>query len=285
MSVAVHPFDLYLSYSGRRTYIICPRQYEFKYVRKLPVVRDPKDSIFGSVIGRVFEQFYRKSLWASPDPVRATMDEIDPAISHVFKSEKFEGDDLFEKDLRTELDYYVPSGIHTIRIHRLIAPVSRAELDLTVDFRAPGEPVTVRMGGRADFALQFNRENVWILDGKASKHRERYVDVEQLIWYGVQHYVKYHVAPSRLGFVYWKFPSDPVQWIDYGSDRIRSSVTRTFQVAKDIVAKKFDPTPNPSCGLCPYLQKCPEGIRYQAAKKVADGGRIESSVFDLDLIT
>lgn len=285
MSVAAVRYDLYLSYSGRRTYLICPRQYEYRYVRKLPVVRDPRDSLFGSVIGRVFENFWQKSLWATPDPVRSTMDEIDPAIDHVFKSENFSGDPDFVRDLKLELGLYVPSGIHTIRVHKLIAPVSRAELDLTVDYRPPGEAVTIRIGGRADIALQFGSETTWILDGKASKHREKYVDSEQVVWYGVQHYIKYHVAPTRLGFIYWKFPKDPVQWIDYGADRMRVSVAKTVQAAKDILEKRFDPTPNPACGLCPFLQKCPEGGRYMAAKKVADSGRVDNSVFDMDLVT
>lgn len=279
-------YDLYLSYSGRRKFLNCGYSYELEYVRRLPVVRDPTDSLFGSIIGRVVEVFYRDSLWARPDVVRACLNEIGPAMTYVFSKEKFDADANrdYVRGLRAELELYVPPSIRTIQAHRLVAPVSRAELDLSVVHGTPETGVRIKIGGRTDIALQFDRETSWILDGKASKHRERYADAEQLIWYAVQYYLKFHVVPTRIGFIYWRFPNDPVQWIDLDEEKLRRSLATTVQAAKDILAKKFAPNPNPACTLCPYRSKCPEGTRYVAAKKVAEGGRIEESIFDIEPI-
>lgn len=277
-------FDLYLSYSGRRKYVNCGLSYRMQYIQRIPVERDPKDSLFGSVIGAVFEQFYRKALWSRPDVVQACLDEAEPCMADVFRKEKFDPSSApdFVSNLRTELSLFIPAGIEIIRANKLVAPSSCAEMDLSVVYASPDHGPRIMVGGRTDIALIFDMSTVWILDGKASKHREKYADVEQLLWYATQFYLKYHVVPSRLGFIYWRFPTDAVQWVEFDEEKIRKSLASTVQAAKDILAKKFEPTPNPSCTLCPYRGKCPEGTRYVAAKKVADGGRIEESIFDIE---
>jgi hypothetical protein len=145
--------------------------------------------------------------------------------------------------------------------------------------------MTVKLGGRADFIHGTGRENLWIIDGKASKHREKYVDSEQLIWYGVQHYVKFHAFPNRLGFLFWSFPADPVSWIEFGPDDMRKSVDKTFEVAKKIRLKQFEATPTSECYRCDYKDRCDDGKRWIANRKMETGGRIESSIFDPEIVT
>lgn len=279
-------YDLYLSYSGRKTYLTCPKKYWFKYVIKDPARDSPKGSLFGSTIGKVFEWFYEKKAWAQPDPVAATISFIEPAIEVVFHEEDFNpmSDPGFCTVLRQELAHYVPIGVEIIRQNGFLTPYSQAETDLTVVYGSDKYGMVLKLGGRSDFIHSEDMRKVWILDGKGSKHREKYVDAEQLIWYAVQHYIKYHVAPTRLGFIFYRFPDDPIKWISYDGAAMHASLDQTFDVANKIKLQTFDPTPSGECHRCPYRGKCDEGTRHIAQKKVESGGRIEESIFDLERV-
>jgi len=277
-------FDQYISYSGRNIYKKCPRKYEYRYIIKESVVSDPRTSMFGSTIGKVLEWFYTKRLWANPDPVSSVLSYIEEAIDVVSLREKFDRsqDPAFVNLLRTDLITYLPKAIETIRSHGFLTPDSRAEDDLTVVYGNEKYGMTLKLGGIADFVHYKNRSDVWIIDGKGSKYREKYVDADQLVWYAVLHYIKYHVAPSRLGFAFWRFPNDPVKWIDYDESRMRSLLDDTFDVAKKIKLKCFDATPSGECHRCDYRIKCDDGKKYIAHRRVETGGRIENSTFSLE---
>lgn len=280
-------YDLYLSYSGRKAYLTCPRMYQHRYPLKTKVVRDPRTSFFGSTIGKVFEWFYARRLWADPDPVRAALGVVSEAVRFVLEDEGFHrsSDSAYVDNMEAEVRELVPSAVETVRAHRLLAPNSHAELELRTTYRSEKHGLTLRLGGRADFAHYHSPQDVWILDGKGSRHREKYVDSEQVIWYATQHFLKFHVAPTRIGFIYWRFPQDPVQWVDYGDQAIRDCLDMTFDVAKKIKLELFDPKPSSECHGCDYKGLCEEGTKYLAERKVASGGRIESSIFDLDQVT
>jgi len=191
-------------------------------------------------------------------------------------------DPIYIANVEEELNEFVPKGVDVIRAHKLLSPNSRAEIDLTVNYTSQKHGMTIRLGGRTDFVHYHSPSDVWILDGKGSRHREKYVDSEQIIWYATQHYIKYHVATTRLGFLYWRFPNDPIQWIEYDEQSMRDSLNRTFDIAKRIRLNMFEPKPSSSCHRCDYRPHCSEGTRYLAERRVETGGRIESSIFDLD---
>lgn len=279
-------YDLYLSYSGRKTYLICSLRYKFAYIDKVPVKRDPTSSLYGSVIGLVFDWFYSNDVWKSDDPVAELRSFIPMAMNHIIEKEKEKQEDL-------EIDPYnlskieesvyndIPSGLESIRKHKLLSLNSHSELDLTVIYKHPDHGLTVKIGGRSDFTHYFSHEDVWILDGKGSNWREIYSDPEQLIWYATQHYLKYHVAPTRLGFLYWKFPEDPVQWIDYDESAIRSSLNITFDVAKNIKLKVFRPRVSKECRMCAYINLCEEGKEFAEQMRI-ETKTVGETIFDLD---
>lgn len=278
------PFDLYLSYSGRRSYLLCPAKYEFIYILKDPTRSDPRSSLFGSIIGKVFEWFYTRRAWSTADPQATTLSYVEDATRLIFEKERFSSlaDPAFCTSLRQDLFKFILDGIETIRSQKFLTPTSRAEANLEIEYRSAKHGMTLKLGGRPDFIHDYDG-NIWLIDGKASKHREKYVDSEQLIWYATQHFLKYHVAPSRIGFLFWCFPEDPVKWVAYDNAAIRSSLDLTFETAKKIQLKKFDPTPSGECHRCDFQNKCEEGKKYLAKRKVESGGRIESSVFDLEM--
>jgi hypothetical protein len=280
-------YDLYLSYSGRKSYLVCPKQYEFRYVVKLLVVRDVKNTLLGTSIGKIFEWFYSMELWKRQDVLSVCLALAPEAVEKTLKEEKFDAasEPGLQATLECEVRALIPGGLEAIRVNEFLTPLSRAEADLTTECQSEKYGMTLKLGGRADFIHGRGRENLWIVDGKASKHREKYVDSEQLIWYGVQHYVKYHVFPSRLGFIFWSFPDNPVTWIEYGPADMRASVDKTFETAKKIRLKQFEATPSSECYRCDYRSHCDDGARWVANRKIESGGRIESSVFDPEIVT
>ena len=277
-------FDVYLSYSGRKTYKACPSSYNYRYVIKEPVTRDSRSAMFGSVIGKILEWFYNKRLWAEDDPVASAMSRIDDAIDTIFFKENFDrvSDPAFVNLLRRDLSIYLPRAIENIRLHGFLTPHSRAEENLSVVYGNDKYGMTLKLGGYADFIHSKDRTDVWIIDGKGSQHREKYADADQLIWYAVQHYIKYHVAPTRLGFIFWKFPDDPIKWIDYDESKMRALLDDTFDIAKKIKLKVFGATPSGECHRCDYREKCDDGKKYIAHRRVETGGRIDNSVFDIE---
>lgn len=273
----------YLSYSGRKTYLSCPLAYKLGYIDHIPGKTDRKSTVFGAAIGKVFEWFYEKRVWAEPNVKDVLIGMIDDAMRYSCRKAELDLqlDSDFIKTTRDSLDSYVLAGIETIRQHKLLSPDSRAEVKLDIDYTNPKTLQMVRIGGRADFIHRFE-ESVWILDGKASAHRDKYVDPEQLVWYAVQFYLKYHILPDRLGFVFWRFPTDPIQWVACDADALRRNLNNTFEVMNKIQKAAFDPYASDYCYFCGYNGNCNEGIRYMAAKRIMKGGRIESSIFDLE---
>lgn len=277
-------YDLYLSYSGRKTYLTCPKQYRLRYVDREVVVRDPRSSMFGTAIGKAFEWFYEHRLWSEPDPLAAILATVPDAMTWTFQHEKWSPatDPGFVTALRNELHEFIPPSLEVIKQQGFLTVNSRAEDDLTVLYRSDKHDITMKLGGRADFIHGVSKLDIFIVDGKGSKYHEKYVDAEQLIWYAVQFYLRYHVAPTRLGFLFYRFPNDPVKWISYDGQAMRDLVEKTCEVGNKIRLKMFDATPSGECHRCDYRERCDEGRKYLAKRRVETGGRIDTSVLDLE---
>lgn len=280
-------YDLYLSYSGRKTYKSCPKQYYFRYIKKDPSPFDVRTTMFGSAIGKIFEWFYTDMYWAKPNPTEFALSKIKDAIELTYAKEGYvKGTDpIYESGLYSDMNTYVPEGIEIIKKHKFLTPESRVEEDLTISYSLPGSSLTLKLGGRADF-IHGKKDDLWIVDGKASKHRAKYVDSDQLIWYAAQHYLKYGVAPHQLGFVFWCFPKNPVSWIEYDSDTVRGLLKDTFEIAQKILDKDFEAKPHGSCYRCQYKEVCQEGKKYLHQRKLETVGVVdpENSIFDIEKV-
>lgn len=272
----------YLSYSGMSTYRLCPKKYRLQYVDKMIVFSDPKNSLFGSVIGKLFEWFYERRAYLQKNPKALVMSWVKAACAQVFAKEKWDPglDRSFELELMNDLDTYVPATVDVIRQHKLVTPGSVAELDLTQEYTR-GD-MTIKLGGRADF-LHRSGGSVTLQDGKGSKYREAYVDTMQLIWYATLHYLKFRVAPDRIGFLYWRFPSDPVQWVDYTENDMRAVISRAFETEEKVRLRVFDPSPSVNCRRCDHLSGCEEGTEFVSSIRV-ERARVENSVLDLEQV-
>jgi hypothetical protein len=277
----------YLSYSGRYSYIVCPKQYWFRYEEKLVVDTDPRTSIFGISIGKIFEWFYQNRLWAREDKDTESIliSCVDDAIDSACLEKRFnpKTDPKFLEEVKSDLIKLIPPSINTIKKFKLLSPNSVSELKLNVLYQSPKYGLSIKLGGRADFVHYKEDGQIWILDGKGTKYREKYVDSEQLIWYAVQHFVKYGKVPDRLGFWFYRFPEDPIQWIEFDDNSLRKSVSDTFETVKKINLKVWNPTPSIECYKCDYKNHCKDGKEFIAAKRSSE--MVDNSVFDLERIS
>jgi hypothetical protein len=276
----------YLSYSGRSTYKICPYKYKLKYIDRVPIKRDPRSAMPGWVLGKVFQWFYDRQLWMHSDAVQACLSCVPEAVDASFIHEKLDVTKEFDFRQRMiqEVRALVPGGVEIIRQNGFLTNYSLTEVDLSVGCERDGYDFMLRMGGRCDFIHSHDRLNVTIVDGKATRWREKYVDPEQLLWYGVQHTIKYHVCPKRLGFIFWAFPHDPLMWIDFDTAAMVKLVGEIFETMKSIRAKSFGATPSNDCKLCEYRSMCEVGTNYMDLRAIEARGRITDSIFLLEEI-
>jgi hypothetical protein len=282
---------MYLSYSGYKTYVDCPRAYWHRYINKTvsPKPDNRVHMLYGETVGRLFEAFYNEQIWKNNvtatllERVERTMQKIISA--EVRKGGVFNWTDPTLKpgtrslsEIEVEVRETIPRGLKTIRHHRLLGQDAAAEvrLDETVD----GKHI---LAGRADILMRRVRPHgdLVILDGKGSRWRDKYVNRNQLLWYSMLYWLRSGSIPDRLGFLFWRFePEESVDWSDVTLSGVQSlhlaamgAIEGIENGQRDLVQLKVkDPgakvpgmifwaNPSPDCKLCNYLPLCPEGSK------------------------
>ena len=267
---------MYLSSSGYKLFKTCPRHYWHKYVDKTPLKwPDNKvNSLFGSIVGRVFEEFYSQRAWKQPKPLGFLLSRTRDLALKVIFAEESKGGVIRYKDkdskanyesfeaLYTDVREAIPRGLLTIKENRFIG--TEAEAEVKLDFRMENHII----GGRADFVIRrFQVGDLVILDGKGSKWREKYVDNEQLLWYAMLHKLSRGVAPDKLAFVYWRFEGEEaVGWLPYDPGDIpefQAKVLETMdRMAQMKIKSEYQMEHGSWCKLCEYLDAC-DGVRLR----------------------
>ncbi len=282
---------MYLSYSGLKEYLECPRAYWHKYVDHTPPSKQPNrvHMLYGDSVGRLFEAFYNERLWSAPDPVEVLLERVDATIANVIQDEtkkggQFDWADLELKrggrtleEITTNVRQTVPRGIASIRHHKLIGVEAKAEVVL--NSRVNGHT----LAGRADFVLRRHAGDLVLVDGKGSTWRDAYVNHRQLRWYALLHLLKFGVLPDRVGFLFWRSePDESMDWSEVTLTEVDELKRATLNVIDRIEAgqRSLGPTwesgrspgmvfwvnPGQRCKLCSYLPRCAEAKTVLAAK-------------------
>lgn len=287
---------MYLSYSGHKSYTVCPRQYWHRYVGKTtPEKPDNRiNSIYGSVVGLLFEAFYASRLWVKPGVEAQLMSMAEETLDKTLQREaqggvidfkdkaaNYKSREALLKDVREA----IPRGLAIIRYHRLLGTDAEAEVKL--DSTIGGH----RIGGRADFIMTRIKPHGdrIILDGKGSRHRDKYVDPWQLKWYAMLWRETHSTLPDALGFVFWRYePNLAVDWVPYTESDLDEqremvvSAATAIETAKHrlesipeahrlpVLRETFPAKPSRECKLCSYLTLCTEAQAFQKASVPAD---------------
>jgi len=275
---------MYISYSGYKTFNDCPLEYWHKYVGK---TRPPKpdnrvNALYGTVVGKIFERFYNDFIWKRADRARQELlASVYPTIEEIVAEESKKGIYVWSDSksnypcveaVAEDVRIAVRNGLEIIKMYRLLGP--KAEAEVKLDFKQ-GDTI---IGGRADFIIQRcdPHNDLTLLDGKGSKHREKYVDGAQLRWYALLYLLNYGKTPDKLGFVYWRSPpSDALDFVDFTVPGLRMLETQILKTMATIAEGirvlegrapvegrgPFQPLPEPSrCRFCTYRPLCQKKI-------------------------
>lgn len=282
---------MYLSYTGFKMVTTCQFQYWLVYVAQhTPCLPDDRlGSIYGSAIGRVFEDFYRLKVWKKGPECRDALHNMVPSIVDEVIAEAqmarkgrpagvlmWRDEDHPEalyanrEEIISDVQSAIPPGLDTIKTHRLLGKDAVAEMKLDCDIGGH------RIGGRADFVMtRLGFGDLVIIDGKGSKHRDKYLDPRQLLWYSMLYWTKYGKFPDWSGFLLWK-RSPPLNVKKYVFDTSDAEALREeiLSVVREIDAKRevsrslpvvresFRPSVSEdNCRFCLYAHDrvCPEG--------------------------
>lgn len=275
---------MYLSYSGFDTHESCNRMYYYGYIAKLRPSK-PENRVhmlYGDAVGKLFERFYKDRLWKSHDPAGQMLSLVKPTLQGIITNEVRKGGvfDWEEKGLKVgtrsilevegEVIATIPRGIRSIKKHWLLGADVGTEVKLDVLLNGH------KVGGRADFIMRRAKPkgDLVIVDGKGSRHREKYANHRQLRWYSMQYYLNYGTLPDRVGFLFWRSePDSSMDWSTVSVADIEGLKTSFVAAAESLEAriceiekgdnplKLFPAQPSDECRLCSYVQECPEGKR------------------------
>lgn len=294
---------MYLSYTGFKTADSCLFRWWNMYENRTVLQKedDRLGSIYGTSVGKLFEQFYQEKLWVNSKTVRQVLeDRAADVVDQTLKEEttpqgdwkpagiiRWKDDETHPKgiyysreELIADVKHAIPRGLETIRAHALIGKDAVAEMYLNTDIQGH------KFGGRADFVMTRYRHNdLVILDGKGSRHRDRWLDPRQLIWYALLLREKHGKFPDWVGFVLWKVESPQSvirydisqQEVDDLRDGVLTLMGKIESLKKrmpdesqrtplKVVREIFEPKANEdNCRFCPYAT---DGVCAQGAEVV-----------------
>lgn len=256
---------IWLSYSAFHQYQNCPKQYYLQRVKKeAPPEPDSKhNAVVGTIVQRVFEDFYNKELWRKGKETSAELlKRAEVYFDEFMDTEYVNFDDVtcrykHRQEPLEEILEIIPKTLTGIKRERFLGPYAKSEVDMKVRFNQGDFLV-----GYLDFVIRRQNDEVLIIDGKSSKHREKNVDVKQLYFYALMFYLRYRQLPDKIGFFYYRFADDPelaMDWVPVERSHIKDISEEIREVMDGIRARKFEAKPKASfCQWCPWERVCAE---------------------------
>lgn len=264
---------------------------------KPPPIRDSvHNAIPGRVLSRMMEEFYNEQLYKDPSTVREKLQSL---IHREFSYQLTAPRNYIDwsrsptrMQMRMDLYATIPGFLRTVVKQKLFGKFAKAEMDLKVFIAKDKYPV----GGKMDLVFTRETENgdeITILDGKNSKHKDKYSDPDQLVYYALIFYLVYGRMPDRLGWLWYKYPygtvapdgsiEEGVKFIDFTLADLKEMATRAVTVHKLLEKEEFDANPTPKgCRFCPYETVCPERVTQRKANAAKRAGEAAEEHEDLE---
>lgn len=265
--------EFWLSYSSFKLYNECPKHYRLRKIDKVdPPVPDSKhNAIVGSVVGRVYEDFYNLEIWRKGAKTSEALLELVPKYFYEYLDAEYVDWDSVKnpytrQDILDKCEEMVPKVLTGIKEHGLLGPYARSEVKLRAHLTK-----NFFMFGRADFLIRKSDGTILLLDGKASKHREKYVDPDQLYFYALAFKIVHGRLPDRVGFFYLDFADQgdvAMDWLEITPEELAAFKTKVLDTFTAIQRKHFQATPSSTaCRYCEYATMCEERQAILAKKR------------------
>jgi len=252
---ALNPPITHLSYSQIDSFSICPLQYKYKYILRLPTPPSPSQA-FGNTIHQVLKIFYQKQLTLKS---KLSLESLLKILKENWSSEGFPSK-AYEKKSKTNaikmLTRFYSEGFDYSKIGNTVALEQRFSFRLTP---------TLKIRGTIDRVDNLEKDNIEIIDYKTSTRTPTQKDVnrnDQLTLYAL--------AVSTIKDLPFSRPVEKITLSLYFLDagiKISSNRTRqqTEQIKEKIIktAKELEKTnfpPKPSrpfpCNYCEFKLLC-----------------------------
>jgi CRISPR/Cas system-associated exonuclease Cas4 (RecB family) len=282
---------MWLSYSAFTQYKRCPQQYNYQRVKKIqPTKPESKhNAIVGSVVQRVFEDFYNNELWRKGEDTLDTLLLLTDRYFWEYLSQNhvdFDDPLCRFKNANEALDEcldLIPKSLSAIKREKLLGPYAKSEIKMEVRLRDDDF-----LFGFIDFMIRKSDGTILLVDGKASKKREKYVDEDQLHFYSLLFYYRYERRlPDKLGFLFYSFGDIPdlaVEWLIPDKEKMKSLRDDIVKVIDNIKNREYKATPSTfACRYCPYEDICLERKNQKNANKMKRIANSTKDTPDLDI--
>lgn len=246
-----------LSWSGFKTYKRCGLAYKKSYVDKEPVARNAYNAVGGKTIQAVFERFYNDEIWRRGKEVRAILDDLLPKEYRrvLFDEEvdwKAPESKLTREELLDSLRPVVGTTLQVIKDHKLIGKFAKAEVKLQAWFDK------VLVHGIADFVIRRDNSHI-ILDGKLTRHRKKYLDADQLVFYVMLFYLQHQVVVDQVGWIYYTYGE--LEWVPVTIEDVKRLHADIKVAIEGIRKNRFDADPSEdACRFCDFAKTCSFGV-------------------------
>lgn len=236
--------QLQLSASAVEDYRTCPLKYKFGHLLKIPT--GPQAALtFGSVMHRSVRHYFelrRKSL--------PSFEEMKKYFESVWKSAGYEDSYQEETYRRTGLD----------QLREFVAlqnarPLEAGEIELEKGFRlALGD---ILLEGRIDQINPLGDHQVELVDYKTGRPRPASEADKslQLSVYALAARRELRLEPARLS-LYYLTNNQSVSTVRTAK-QLEEAAEKIREVAGQIRAQRFEPTPGFACKWCDYVPICP----------------------------
>lgn len=280
--------DIVLSFHGFKDYQECPERYKLKYIDRVQPreLENKKNAFFGTLCADLFDLWVKNKIYEKTyEEWTAWVIENAHTVGSSIVSKSFivwDHENEYQESLNLAA-HCLPKCFEALKEEGLISPSIKSEVNPGKIEVQPGCKIT----GRIDFIAQKDGQ-IFIIDGKTSKTRDKYLDSRQLYFYFLMVKAFFgEKTPVKVGYQYIRYGDVDIYEVDpVILDKFMQELVETF---KNIEQKKFAATPSFSnCRFCPYRNECQYKLDKEKDKKYNSNKHIhdqfvDSSVINLDL--
>ena len=254
------------SHSRLSSFENCPKQFHFRYVRKIPSESESIEAFLGKRVHEVLEKLYGVARGGQV-----------PTVDQVVRRFHSNWDDAFDADririVREELspDFYQSIGERCLRAYyRRHYPFDGDEtlgLEERVTFALDPEG-EYRMQGVIDRIVRARDGAVEIHDFKTGQRvpSQRVLDEDrQLALYQIGLAERFADAPE-IRLVWHYLALDQVRVSRRSTEQLETLRARTIELIDRVRTEaRFEPRTSGLCGWCEYRERCPAIVGEEAA--------------------
>ncbi|OHA08790.1 MAG: hypothetical protein A3B37_00350 [Candidatus Sungbacteria bacterium RIFCSPLOWO2_01_FULL_59_16] len=261
------------SYSALETYKLCPQKYKFQEIDRVPAKKS-KAALFGTHLHSTLKFMF------SRDPLFPTLDEV----LNYFR-EQWPPPEKMEVTPEEKSLYFAAGEEMLKKFYANNAPWNFNVVDLESRFEVLIEDPRRReahvLAGRID-RIDKTEDGYEVIDYKTSRRMPSQTDVDrdlQMSLYSLGLQRRWpHVKPGEITLSLYFLKHGEKLSTKRSAEATAGTVEDVLRTVTEIQQKlatgeRFEPTPGPQCGWCPYKPICPVWKHLYRKRETASGAQ------------